>query len=311
MSHILSSARTNLELILHEIDALCKGVRFPSRKSRLGRKPKYSDKFIVKLVVIQNLLGFTSERSFLRFVPELKSKDFVNLPDQSQYNRRVKSLKPITEKLISKMQKCLNIEKSRLRVLDTTPVPVVKLSRARGRKILTDKRRIAIGYCASQRSYYCGLKLNLVVNQQGIPSRYYLKPANKSDIRCLEEILIENEKRKNRELSDIVLIADRGYISDFNKDWVKRCWRITLITGYRKNQKKQNTKKEKLLLGKRKIIETVNSQLKDQMNLEKLRAKTYEGISSRIDNIIFTYVFGVYFNKKHHRNPLNLKSILT
>ena len=97
----------------------------------------------------------------------------------------------------------------------------------------------------------------------------------------------------------------------FNKDWVKRCWQITLITGYRRNQKKQNTKKEKQLLKKRKIIETVNSQLKDQMNLEKLRAKTYEGISSRINNIIFTYIFGVYFNKKHHRNPLNLKSILT
>jgi len=256
-------------------------------------------------------MGFTSERSFLRFVPELKSKDFVKLPDQSQYNRRAKSLKPITGKLISKMQKYLNIEKSKIRVLDTTPVPVVKLSRAKKRKILTDKRQIAIGYCAAQRTHYCGLKLNLVVNHQGIPCRHYLKPANKSDIRCLEEILVENEKEKNRELSDIVLVADKGYISDFNKDWVKRCWQITLITGYRRNQKKQNTKKEKQLLKKRKIIETVNSQLKDQMNLEKLRAKTYEGISSRINNIIFTYIFGVYFNKKHHRNPLNLKSILT
>jgi hypothetical protein len=122
----------------------------------------------------------------------------------------------------------------------------------------------------------------------------------------LEEILIE---KKN--IKDVVLITDKGCISEFNKEWVKRCWRITLITGYRRNQKKQNTKREKQLLKKRKIIETVNSQLKDQMNLEKLRAKTYEGLSSRIDNIIFTYIFGVYFNKKHHRNPLNLKSILT
>lgn len=310
MSHISPQARTNLELILQEIDALCKGVRFPSRKSRPGRKPDYSDKFIVKLVIIQNLMGFTSERSFLRFVPELKSKDFVKLPDQSQYNRRAKSLKPITEKLISKMQKYLNIEKSKIRVLDTTPVPVIRLSRAKNRKILKDKKQISIGYCAAQRTHYCGLKLNLFVNHQGIPWQYCLKPANKSDIRCLEEILVERHKKK-QDIKDIVLIADKGYISDFNKDWVKKCWQITLVTGYRKNQKKQNTKKEKQLLKKRKIIETVNSQLKDQMNLEKLRAKTYQGISSRIDNIIFTYIFGVYFNKKHHRNPLNLKSILT
>ncbi len=311
MKPIIPQARTNLELILQEINVLCKGVRFPSRNHRPGRKPEYSDKLMVKLVIIQNLMGFTSERSFLRFVPELKSKEFVKLPDQSQYNRRAKGLKPITEKLILKIQKHLNIEKSRVRILDTTPVPVVKLSRAQRRKILTDKKQIAIGYCATQRTYYCGLKLNLVVNRNGIPCKYYLKPANKSDMRCLEEILVENEKKKKRELSNIILIADKGYISDSNKEWVKRCWQITLVTGYRRNMKKQNTKKEKQLFRKRKIIETVNSQLKDQMNLERLRAKSYEGISSRIDNIIFTYLFGVYFNKKHHRNPLNLKSILT
>ncbi len=311
MSTILPQARTNLELILQEIDVLCKGVRFPSRKHKPGRKPVHTDKLIVKLVVIQNLMGFTSERSFLRFVPELKSKDFEQLPDQSQYNRRAKGLKPITEKLISKMQDCLHITKSKIRILDTTSVPVIKLSRATNRKILTDKKQIAIGYCATQQTHYCGLKLNLVVNHKGIPCNYYLKPANRADVKCLEEILIENEKSGRRELSDIVLIADKGYISDFNKHWVKNCWQITLITGYRCNQKKQNTKKEKQLLKKRKIIETVNSQLKDQMNLEKLRAKTYKGIESRIHNIIFTYIFGVYFNKKHRRNLLNLKSILT
>lgn len=308
MKAIYPQARTNLELILPEIDILCKGLRFLKKKSRRGRKPDYSNRFILKLVIIQHLLGFTSERSFLRFVPELKCQEFTRLPDQSQYNRRAKTLKPITEKLISKMQDYLNIDKSKIRILDTTPIPVVKLSRAKRRKILTDKKQIAIGYCATQKTYYCGLKLNLIVNHQGIPCQHYLRPANRSDLKCLEEILIE---QKNKELSDIVLVADKGYISDFNKEWVKRCWRITLITGYRKNQKKKNTKKEKQLLKKRKIIETVNSQFKDQMNLEKLRAKSYEGISSRIDNIIFTYIFGVYFNKKHHRNPLNLKSILT
>jgi len=306
MSIISPQARTNLEFILQEIDVLCKGVRFPKKKSRRGRKPEYSNKQIIKLVVIQHLLGFTSERSFLRFVPELKCQEFDKLPDQSRYNRRAKSLKPITEKLISKIQDYLNISKSRIRVLDTTPVPVVKLSRAGKRKILTDKKQVAIGYCATQRTHYCGLKLNLLVNHQGIPCKHYLKPANKSDIRCLEEILVEK-----KEIKDVVLIGDKGYISSFDKDWVKRCWRITLITGYRKNQKRKNTKKEKQLLKKRKIIETVIGQLKDQMNLEKLRAKTYEGLSSRIDNIIFTYIFGVYFNKKYHRNPLKLKSILT
>lgn len=301
-----AGARPNLELILAEVDVLCKGVRLPKKKSRRGRKPKYSDRFILKLVIIQNLLGFTSERSFLRFVPELKCQEFEELPDQSQYNRRAKRLKPLMEKLTLRINNQLKIDKSKLRVLDTTPVPVIKLSRAKRRKIFTDKNKVNIGYCAAQKTYYCGVKLNLLVNKEGIPHQYYLKPARKADIRCLEEILI-----KEKRISDMVLIADRGYISDFNKHWVRQCWRITLITPYRSNQKKKNTKREKQLLKNRKIIETVINQLKDQMGLERLRAKTYRALTSRIDNLIFTYLFGVYFNKKHHRNLLNLKSILT
>lgn len=306
MNNNLAEDRTNLTLILAEVDVLCKGVRFPKRKSRRGRKPTYSDKFILKLVIIQNLLGFTSERSFLRFLPELKCQEFEQLPDQSQYNRRAKRLKPLIDKLTLRINKELKVDKSKLRILDTTPVSVVKLSRAGRRKIFTDKKQVSIGYCAAQKTHYCGVKLNLLVNKDGIPHQYYLKPARKSDIRCLEEILVEKQKIK-----DIVLVGDKGYISDFNKHWFKQCWNITLITSYRRNQKKRNTKKEKKLLKNRKIIETVINQLKDQMGLEKLRTKTYTALESRINNLIFTYLFGIYLNKKHHRNLLNLKSILT
>lgn len=307
MSTISPKARTNLELILREVDVLCKGIRLPKKKkSKRGRKPVYSNQFILKLVLIQHLLGFTSERSFLRFVPELQCPAFVRLPDQSQYNRRAKRLEPLIKKLTLRIRKRLRIDASKIKVVDTTPIPVVKLSRAKQRKVFTDKKQVAVGYCAAQKTYYCGLKLNLFVNHDGVPCEYDLKPANKSDVRCLEEILVEKQT-----LSDVVLVGDKGYISDFNTSWFKQCWNITLITGYRKNQKKRPTKKAKRLLGKRKIIETVIGQLKDQMGLERLRTKTYQGLTARIDHIIFTYLFGVYFNTLYKRNPLNLKSILT
>lgn len=297
--------QANLELILSQVKVLCKGVRFPKRKSRQGRKPKYHNWYILQLVVIQNLLGFTSERSYLRFLKQLKLSVFKELPDHSQYNRRSKSLQPLVVKLTKKLLVELNIKKSKIRIIDTTPIPVIRLSRARRRKIFTDKKQINIGYCASQKTYYCGAKLNLLVNKDGIPCKYYLKPANCSDIRCLEEIALKDKFR------NLVLVADKGYISNRLKCWFKGSRLISLITSYRKNQKKKNNKRERELLKKRKIIETVISQLKDQMNLEKLRAKTYEGLVTRIDNIIFTYIFGVYFNKLTGRNPLNLKNIIT
>jgi len=251
------------------------------------------------------LLGFTSERSFLRFVPELKCPEFESLPDQSQYNRRAKRLKSLIEKLTLRINQTIRLDQSKVRILDTTPVPLLRLSRVKRRRVFTDKKQVAIGYCAAQRTYYFGVKLNLFINVDGVPCWHELKPANKSDIRCLEEILIENQKP-----AGIVLVGDKGYLSRFNQSWFKECWRVVLVTPYRRNQNQQNTKREKQLLKKRRIVETVIGQLKDQMGLERLRAKTYQGVTSRIDNIIFTYLFGVYINTLYKRNPLNLKSLL-
>lgn len=306
MDTTFAQARTNLELIIHQVDVLCKGLRFPQRKSKQGRKLKYTDKFILKLVIIQHLLGFTSERSYLRFLKTLEYSPFKELPDRSRYNRRAKSLKPLIKKLTWRIFKELKVEKSKIRIIDTKPIPVIRYARAKRRKILTDKTKVSIGYCASQKMYYCGIKLNLLVNKNGLPCRYSLAAANHHDL-FIGKCFI-----KEQNLKGLVLIGDKGYLmKEKEKKELKQKRLIQLITPCRRNQKKKNTEKEKKLLRYRKIIETVNEQLKDQFGVERLRAKTYQGLSSRIDNIIFTYLFGVYFNKLTGRNPLSLKSILT
>lgn len=309
MSFSLPRARTNLELILAEIEALCKEdkllINNGSGPCSRGRPSKYSDIQIIKMVILQNLLGFNSELSFVRFLGNLKQPIFKEWPSQPQYNRRVKELRPQIDSFTKELLSRLHIERSKVRVIDATGIPLIRLVRKKRRKLFRE-RRYGVGYCSSQKTHYFGLKLTLLTNQEGIPLTHHLMPANKADITCLEQMLIENQSPSN-----IVLVGDKGYLSDFNKEWFKQCWKITLITPYRVNQKKKNTKKEKKLLKKRKIIETVIGQLKDQLRLDHLRARTYETIELRITNIIFTYIFGVYFNKKHHRNPLNLKSIIT
>jgi len=200
----------------------------------------------------------------------------------------------------------LKLDRCKVRVIDTTPVPVVRLSRAKRRRLFTNRQEAAIGYCAAQKTYYCGVKLTLVVNENGVPRTHDLQPANRSDLRCLESMMSARQP-----LSRVILVGDKGYISEPTKRWLQESWRVTLITGYRKNQRRRNTRGEKRLLKKRRIIETIVSQLKDQMGLERLRAKTCQGLTARIDNLLFTYLFGVYFNTMTKRNPLNLKSILT
>lgn len=305
MKPLTARARTNLELIIAEVADLCKEVKIPKNGSRRGRPPTYNNHFILQLVVLQNLLGFTSQRSFLRFLRNLEHPLFESLPDQSRYNRRTKKLKPFINKLNQQLLTYLKVENSKIRITDATGVPVIKLVRYKRRRIFPDSNRVGIGYCASQKTYYFGCKLTLLVNREGIPYNYHLTSAKHSDLVALEKTTIQ------KDLRNLTLVADKGYISRHIKDWLRKTRLVTLVTPYRRTQKKKNTKKEKELLKKRQIIETVIGQLKEHMGLEKLRAKTYQGLESRIDNLIFTYIFGVYFNKKHHRNPLNLKSILT
>jgi len=306
MDNPSTEAQANLELILNQVRVLCKGVRFSNRVSKQGRPPKYPNWYILQLMVIQYFLGFNSERSYLRFLKQLNLPALAELPDQSLYNRRVKKLKPLVKSLTKKLLNELRVEKSKIRILDATPVPVVKYSRAKRRKIFLDKNLIGIGYCSSQKTYFCGAKLNLLVNQDGIPCQTNLIAGNRHDVGGLRQFM------EDKLIKSLVVVADKGYIiKSEEKQILKQKKLIRLITPYRRNQRKNNSEKEKQLLKKRKIIETVISQLKDQMRLEHLRTKTYEGLVSRIDNILFTYIFGVYFNKLTNRNPLNLKSILT
>lgn len=254
-----AEAQANLELILSQVKGLCKGVRFSRRKSRQGRPSKYPHWYILQLVVIQYLLGFNSERAYLRFLQKLKLSAFRELPDQSLYNRRAKSLRPLIQRLNQKLLAELKVKKSKIRILDATPVPVVKYSRAKRRKVFLDKQRIGIGYCASQKTYFCGLKLNLLTNQDGIPCQYEFIPGNQHDLKGLRKFT------ERRELRDLVIIADKGYLvkSEERLEFKKKHL-IRLITPFRKNQKKINTKKEKRLLKKRKIIELslINSKIR-------------------------------------------------
>jgi hypothetical protein len=270
---------------------------------RTGPQPEIPDVVIIQLVILKNLLGFKYESSFLRFIQNLKLKSFFpRLPERSRFNRRLKILSPIIERIQFELLKRLKADDLKVRIIDTTPFPIVKLARRNQSKIVA-RNDLKVGYCSSQKYYYIGLKLSLAVNLEGVPTYFQFHPANKHDIRVL------NQEAFN--LSGLVLVGDKGYISQEIKDNLKQKLGIALITPYRKNQKnKQLTKKEKQLLKNRKLIETVINQLKDQFNLDKLSAKSLLGFKERVRQIILTYTFGIYFNKQTKRNILSIKSIL-
>jgi len=292
----------HLKLILSMIFEIYQSVevKLPLRP---GPKPEISDYVIIQLIIIKHLLGFRHESSFLRFIQNLKLKPFFpKIPEQSRFNRRSRLLAPVIERVQFELLKRLKADNLKIRVIDTTPLPIVKLSRRNQSKIVK-KNDLKVGYCSSQKYYYLGLKLSLTVNFDGVPTSLDFHPANRHDLKTL--------MKEAPNLANLVLVGDKGYLSQLSQEELKQKYQIILLTPYKRNQKKKNTKAEKRLLKQRKAIERTINQLKDQFNLEKLSAKSLQGFKERVRQVILTYTFGIYFNKRTHRNALSIKSILT
>lgn len=113
--------------------------------------------------------------------------------------------------------------------------------------------------------WYYGFKLHLAVNEKGEILGFYVTAAN-----------VDERKPTDWITKDLkgVLVGDKGYIS---KDLFAKLMQrgLRLITKLRKNMKnKFISMKDKLLLRKRAIIETVNDQLKNISDIEHSRHRS-------------------------------------
>lgn len=290
----------NLTRIVNLVAQIYKRSRCQER-IRPGRKV-YSDLYICQMAVVQHLQGYVNESSYLRHLKRSKYVHFPRIPSQQQYNQRNKDIAPLIARLSEQILRELKVHKTKIRIIDATGVPVSKLYRAKKTKAFSDKQHFGIGYCVAKKEYYFGQKLTIITNQESIPVAYHLMAANKHDVKAVDGAV--------KELARIWLIGDKGYVGKKHSEQLYREQRIRVITPKRKNQKQRNTNWEQRKLKHRQAIERMNQQLKDHFGLEKLRAKSREGITTRVRNIIFSYLMAIYFNKKYKRNPLSIKDIL-
>ncbi|GHU14781.1 hypothetical protein FACS189449_11940 [Alphaproteobacteria bacterium] len=132
----------------------------------------------------------------------------------------------------------------------------------------------------STMGWFLGFKLHLVIDEYGEIINAQLTPGNCDD-RAPVEDLIEHFKGK--------LFGDRGYISKelFQKLYLKG---VKLVTGIKKGMKNILMDiKEKILLRKRSIIETVFGYLKRTMMLEHSRHRSQKNMGIHVMSTLVAY----------------------
>ena len=120
---------------------------------------------------------------------------------------------------------------------------------------------------------YYGYKLHAVCSINGVIENFDLSKASVYDIHYLKDI-------KNQ-LKDYVLLADKGYLSSKYQRYLFTYSNIKIEVPIRKNQY-DYTKQPYIFRKSRKRIETLFSQLCNQLMIRRNYTKSFEGFKTRI-----------------------------
>jgi hypothetical protein len=144
---------------------------------RRGPAGKVTDQELIALAVAQAVTGLVSDRQFLGTIGRLLPGYFPYLPDQSQYNRRLRRLTA----WITTVQ--LGIARlicdGQVRLVDGTLLGCANYAGCASKSDFAG--HAAYGYCASKSQWYWGMRLLLICDRHGAPLGYDLRPANENE----------------------------------------------------------------------------------------------------------------------------------
>lgn len=263
-------------------------------KSGIGRKQKMSDIEVVALSLTAEFMSIDSENSLFK---QLLPGEISNLIERSQFNKRRKKLFLFSEQIRTKLAAQFLCFEDYF-IVDSMPLEICKFSRHNRIKICKDDFDTAPskGFCASQNSWFFGYKLHGICSFNGIFHSLDITKAEVHDIHFLKNI--------KHQMSDCVLLGDRGYLSESIQLDLFQSVNIKLETPKRTNQ--MNYKPQPYVFRKsRKRIETLFSQLCDQFLIRRNYAKTFEGFKTRILAKITALTLIQYINKFIFDRPIN------
>jgi hypothetical protein len=254
-------------------------------KGKVGAKPVFSDSEVITLILSMDFLSFESETQFLAFIRANYLELFPKLIDQSQFNRRARSLRFIVEELRREWLSQLKATEETYFLMDTKPVPVISYKRSK--KHSDFLATASYGYCSARHFYYFGYKFVAITTFDGLPVVFELVAASTDERDAAEEVLSY--------LYSCDIFGDKGFIGAQWQQEVKEQTRNRIWTAKRINQKEQNPKSfDRLLNSVRERIEGSFNELQNTgRNMERLLAKTVIGLSTRIIAKVTSYTLKI------------------
>jgi hypothetical protein len=211
-----------------------------------------------------------------------KLKLFPRILSNSRLNRRIHQIPWTTWNAIFRFLTLLFKQTAEDKdfVVDSFPIASCQKNRIDKRKIFQD--RCYLGYAASKKRYFCGIKVHMVVTSDGKPMEVYLRPGSESDVKVLWQMELDIPE-------DSMLYADGAYNSFELEDILKK-EQITLLAkrGCKAKNRIRTPLEEKEISSNRQIIETAFSCMTSLLP-RYLKASTEKGFLIKVFCTILAY----------------------
>jgi hypothetical protein len=257
---------------------------------RPGPPGKVTDAELIALAVAQAIVGIPSDRQFLGIVGRLLPGFFLQLPGQSQFNRRLRRLTP----QITTVQLMLAelVAEGSVRLVDGTLIGCANYPGCASRSAFAG--HASFGYCPSKSQFVWGMRLVLFCDPKGVPVGYDLVgPKTGQERECALELAAGQ--------AGALLFADGGFWGREYRSSMELV-EVELATPD-KHRLGERPPAETVKARIRLVIESVFSSLKRQMRLETHLAKTLGGLVARIAQRLLALTLGVYVNTLIGRPP--------
>ncbi len=252
-----------LELFCH-VDDFCQEWQhhqpkaLTSRSGQRVRQPGLSDSEIMTIIIHFHQAGYRHFKDY--YIDYVQVHRRVEFPELISYSRFVTLMQRVVLLLWAYAQSCCG-DGTGIAFIDSTALRVCTNRRIQRHKVFAGLA--ARGQCSL--GWFYGFKLHLVINECGEVLAFTLTAGNVDDRKPVPKLV----KRLFGKL-----FGDKGYLSQPLFETLLQQG-LQLITGIRAKMKNRLMfLRDKLLLRKRYIIETINDQLKNQSQIEHSRHRS-------------------------------------
>ena len=267
--------------IFYLADEFCQEFDKTVSKRSIGnepnKKPKLTQSEVITIMVLFHYGSFKKMKHFyLNYVVVHIRSCFTKTVS---YNRFTELMQAAFLPMAVFLKTCCLGKSTGISYIDSTSISVCKNKRIPRHKVfdgIAQKGKSTMGY-------FFGFKLHFVINDRGEILSFVVTSGNTDREPLKDKRFIEKIKGK--------LYADKGYISQSLTELLFVDG-LHLITHIRNNMKNVLMEmKDKILLRKRSLIETINDELKNICSIEHSRHRSFGNFMTNMISALIAYSF--------------------